>query len=106
MSATFNWTITAMDCLSQSQGNADVVIIAHWNCFGEESGQSSNVYGTCSIPYTGNSFTPYEQLTQNQVLGWVWSNGVNQSETEQMVQSTLNNLISPPVITPPLPWSQ
>lgn len=30
------WTIDAIDCYPQSQGNADVVYNAHWSCTGSD----------------------------------------------------------------------
>jgi len=102
---TFTWTITAMDCYPQEQGNADVVFNVHWTCAGEQDGQTASVYNTCQVPYAGGQFTPYENLTQEEVLGWIWANGVDKTVTEEAVQSMINNLINPPVITPPLPWS-
>jgi hypothetical protein len=105
MATTYNWTVTAMDCYPQDQGNADVVFTVHWSCTGINDEYSVNVYGTCGIPYAGGSFTPYEDLTQNEVLGWIWDNGVDKDETEANVERQIQNLINPPVVTPPLPWS-
>ena len=105
MSATFTWSVTAMDCYAVEQGNADVVFNVHWTCAGEQDGQTASAYSTCQIPYAGGQFTPYEDLTQAEVLGWIWANGVDKDVTEETVQTMINNLINPPVVTPPLPWS-
>ena len=105
MSTTFNWSVTAMNCLPLEQGNSDVVITVHWSCTGVNGDYSTNVYGTCGVPYSGGNFTPYEDLTQDEVLGWVWSNGVDKDEIEANVERQIQDLINPPVITPPLPWS-
>jgi hypothetical protein len=102
---TITWTITAMDCYPQESGNTDVVFNVHWTCAGTDGTYNASVYSTCNIPYTGTSFTPYEDLTQDEVLGWVWANGVDQAATEAAVQQQINNQINPPVITPPLPWA-
>ena len=104
MSATFTWSVTAMDCYAVEQGNADVVFNVHWTCAGEQDGQTARVINTCQVPYAGGQFTPYEDLTQAEVLGWIWANGVDKDITEEAVQSMINNLINPPVVTPPLPW--
>jgi hypothetical protein len=53
---------------------------------------------------TGTTFTPYADLTQEQVLGWVWDNGVDKDATEAAVQQQIDYQINPPVVTPPLPW--
>jgi hypothetical protein len=51
------------------------------------------------------TFTPYAQLTESQVLGWIWANGVDQTATEAAVAQQIQNQINPPVVTPPLPWA-
>jgi hypothetical protein len=105
MSTTFNWAVSAMDCLPQEQGNADVVFNVHWTCAGTDGDYSASVYATCGIPYAGGSFTPYEDLTQEEVLTWIWANGVDKDATEEAVEQQIENQINPPVVTPPLPWS-
>lgn len=106
MTATFNWTVTAMDCYPQVGSETDVVFTVHWTCSGTQDTYSSSVYSTCSVPApSGSSFTPYADLTQAQVLGWIWTNGVDQAATEAAVQTQINNQINPPVVTPALPWA-
>ena len=102
---TITWTITAMDCYPQESGNTDVVFNVHWTCAGTDGTHNASVYSTCTVPGPGNPFTPYDQLTQQQVLGWIWANGVDQAATEAAVQTQLDNQINPPVVTPALPWA-
>lgn len=104
---TTTWTVTAMDCYPQEGGETDVVFNVHWTCSGVQDTYSGSVYSTCSVPApSGGAFTPYADLTQDQVLGWIWANGVDKAATEAAVQQQINNQINPPVVTPPLPWSQ
>ena len=106
MTTTTNWTVTAMDCYPQEDGNTDVVFTVHWTCAGTDGTYNASVYSTCSVPApTGSSFTPYADLTQQQVLGWIWANGVDQSATEAAVDQQIQAQINPPVVTPPLPWA-
>lgn len=100
------WIIEWMQCKPTEGDLTNVVITAGWRCNGEQDGQIASVYGTCSFSQPGDPFTPYADLTQEQVLGWCWDNGVDKGATEAAVQNKLNNLINPPVITPPLPWVQ
>jgi hypothetical protein len=103
---TITWTVTAMDCYPQEGGNTDVVFNVHWTCAGTDGTYNASVYSTCAVPApTGSAFTPYDQLTQDQVLGWVWANGVDKFTTEAAVVQQIDNQINPPVVTPPLPWS-
>ena len=100
------WTISALDCKPQEGNLTDVVITAHWSCTGTQDDKTASVYATCSFSQPGDPFTPYADLTQDQVLGWCWSSGVDKDATEAAVQTQLDNLINPPVVTLPLPWVQ
>ena len=110
MDATITWTVTQMDCYPQADGEKDVVFVVHWTCAGsqESNGKtySASVYSTCGVTYVaGTPYTPYADLTQDQVLGWIWTSGVDKDATEAAVQAQINNQINPPVVQPPLPWS-
>lgn len=105
---TFTWTITALNCLPLADGVTNYAVTAHWTCSGTDGTYTSSAYSTCSFPApTGptNQYTPYADLTQDQVLGWVWTNGVDKDTTEAAVQSMLDNQINPPIVTPKLPWA-
>jgi hypothetical protein len=103
----YTWTVTQMDCYPQADGQADVVFTVHWTCAGTDGTYNASVYSTQAVTYTaGSTYTPYADLTQDQVLGWVWSSGVDKTATEVAVGQMIENQINPPVVTPPLPWSK
>jgi hypothetical protein len=102
---TITWNISVLDCLPQSAEGADYVVTAHWQCTGVDGDYSGSVYSTCSFAVVeGTSFTPYANLTQAQVLGWVWANGVDKDATEAAVEGQIEAQKNPPVVSPPLPW--
>lgn len=106
MPATITWTISQLDCYPQADGHTDVVTTAHYQCTGVQDTFTSQVYSTCSFPPPeGPDWTPYDQLTQDQVLGWCWENGVDKAATEAAVQTQIDNQITPVIVSPPLPWS-
>ena len=109
MSTVITWNISQLDCVPQAPEGADYVVTAHWQCMGvEESGglnYSSQVYSTTSFAVVEGAFTPYADLTQDQVLGWCWANGVDKAATEAAVQQQIDNQINPPIVAPPLPWA-
>lgn len=106
MTATITWTVTAMDCYPQADNQTDVVFTVHWTCSGVQGDYNGSVYSTTALPApTGSEFTPYNQLTQEQVLGWVWANGVDKDATEANVQAQIDSQINPPVVALPLPWA-
>ena len=100
---TITWVISALDC-STTETNPDTVITAHWSCNGTDGTYNASIYSTCSFSAPEGTFTPYAELTQEQVLGWCWANGVDQTATEAAVEQQIQNQINPPVVTPPLPW--
>jgi len=110
MTATITWTIEWMQTTTTTANPPEQVITAGWRCNGAQTANSvdytGTAYGTCSFTYTpGEPFTPYADLTQDQVLGWCWANGVDKTATEANVQVQIDNQINPPVIQPPLPWA-
>jgi hypothetical protein len=65
---------------------------------------SGQVYSTTSFAVVEGAFTPYADLTQAQVLGWIWANGVNKTATEAAVEGQIETQKNPPIVAPPLPW--
>ena len=102
---TITWVIDWMQCKPTEGSNTDVVVIAGWTCNGSQDAYTATLSGTAFFPMPEGSFTPYDQLTQEQVLGWCWANGVNQAAVEASVQTSIDNQINPPVVTLPLPWA-
>lgn len=111
MSTTITWVIEWMQTTPTTATPPETVITAGWRCNGAETAGTPAVnynatsYGTASFPAPEGSFTPYADLTQDQVLGWCWANGVDQTAVEASVQGQIDNQINPPVIQPPLPWA-
>jgi hypothetical protein len=91
---------------------SDVVITADWRCNGTETigtgddakTYSGTCYGSASFAPPSENFTPYEDLTEQQVLDWCFANGVDKTAIEANVTQQINDQINPPVIAPPLPW--
>ena len=105
MTTQITWIIEQLDVKPTEGSYTDVVITAHYRCNGTDGQYNGTVYGTCSFSQPGDPFTPYDQLTQDQVLGWCWASGVDKDATEAAVQTQIDNQINPPVVSPPLPWA-
>ena len=101
---TLSWIIERL-LVKPTEGTlTDVVITADWRCNGTQDQYSGTCYGSTSFAPPSESFTPYEDLTQDQVLNWCFANGVDQKAIEANVTAQIENQINPPVIAPPLPW--
>jgi hypothetical protein len=99
-----SWIIERLLTKPVEGSYTDVVITADWRCNGSQESYSGTCYGSCSFAPPTGSFTPYPDLTQDQVLGWCYANGVDQAAIEANVTAQIENQINPPIIAPPLPW--
>jgi hypothetical protein len=93
-----NWNIVQLD-----RKTADgFVTTAHWTCTATDGDFSASAYG--SVGFSGDLVTPYENLTQEQVLGWVWEQ-IDKAEIEanltKQIQAQKN-----PVSVAGVPWNE
>jgi len=102
---TINWIIERLLVRKVEGTYSDVVITADWRCNGTQDQYSGTCYGSASFAPPSENFTPYPDLTEAQVLGWCFSNGVDQAAIEANVSLQIENQINPPIIAPPLPWA-
>ncbi len=102
---TVSWIIERLLVKPTEGSYTDVVITADWRCNGSQDSYSGTCYGSCSFAPPTGSFTPYPDLTQEQVLDWCFANGVDKTAIEANVTQQINNQINPPVVSLPLPWA-
>jgi len=98
------WIIERLLVKPTEGSETNVVITADWRCNGSQDQYSGTCYGSCSFAPPSGSFTPYDQLTEQQVLDWCFANGVDKTSIEANVTQQINDQINPPIIAPPLPW--
>jgi len=104
----FTWKVTSMSVLPKQGGETDVVVLAVYNVTGAKDQTIAGISGAQKFTYTGGEFTPYEDLTEQQVIGWVQSalgeNGVN--SIYACIDGQINSILNPPPTpqTQPLPW--
>jgi len=99
------WKIESMTVKPQDGSHTDVVVTAAWRCT-DSSGQfTASHYGTVGFAAPGDTFIAYQNLTEADVLGWAWANGVDKTEVEANVARELDMAVNPPTVSKPLPWS-
>ena len=107
MTTTNTWNVVKMDAYPQEAGETDVVFNVHWTLTGTDGTYTGYVYGTQGVTIDPDApFTPYDDLTEAQVIGWVQeAMGAEQvAAYEASVAQQIADQINPPVVTPPLPW--
>ena len=109
MATTFTWSILEMQT-ANVDNLQNFVCSATWELTGDDG---KNISSTSSIfgykPEDVTGFTPYNQLTQDQVLGWIKNRlgadgiahfeGIVQKQLDDMSENTINPEPQP------LPWS-
>jgi hypothetical protein len=96
----YNWQVVQMDRLT-SDG---FVVTVHYNVSATEGDYSASTYGTVGFTeQPDESYTPYEELTQEQVVGWV-QDALNKDTVEASLAGQIEALKHPTQATG-LPWS-
>lgn len=109
MPITYNWTIAQMDTYPEYEGQTDVVFTVHWRLDGTDGKYAAGVYGSVGLTVDpGAKLTPYTQLTEEQVVGWVEAAlGEKQvAAYRENIAKQIADQANPPVVTPPLPWAE
>jgi len=103
---TFTTTVTQMYTLPQVDGQTDVVVNVNYLTTGVDGANTAEIgFNQQYTIQQGEAFTPYAQLTQAQVVGWVDPQTI--SNMEACVQGQIDSMINPPVspTSQALPWS-
>lgn len=108
MAIAYNWQVVQMNEYPEFDGEQDVVFQVHWTLTGTEGEYTGSVYGSTGVTLDAEShFTPYNELTLEQVIGWVQDAlGAEQvAALEANVAQQIADQINPPVVSLPLPWA-
>ena len=100
MTTSFNWSIVNMDRLTAD----GFVVTVHYNVSATDGTYNASTYGT--VGYTeqpGETYVPYADLTQAQVVGWVQTS-LGKDTVEDSLQSQIDAQINP-VQESGTPWS-
>lgn len=108
MTITNTWAVVQMDAYPEYEGATDVVFTVHWTLNRTDGEYAVGVYGSQGLTLDPEgSFMPYEDLTQEQVIGWV-HNAMGEEQVaayEAAVIKQIDEAKNPPVVNPPLPWA-
>jgi hypothetical protein len=100
MTTSFNWSIVNMDRLTAD----GFVVTVHYNVSATDGTYNASTYGT--VGYTeqpGETYVPYSELTQDQVVGWVQTS-LGKDTVEASLQSQIDAQKNP-VQASGTPWS-
>jgi len=96
---TTTWTITQTDYETAT----GFITTAHWTATAVDGDYTASVYSTCSFAAAEPSI-PYADVTEAEVLQWVWDSGVSKDATEAALAQNIE-LQKNPVTAQGTPWS-
>jgi len=94
------WTIATLERDIATGG----VLVAHWRASEVDGDYSASTYSICNFTYNPEdpSFIPYDDLTEEMVLGWVWGE-VDKAATEAILAANIAEQKNP-VTADGVPW--
>jgi len=109
MTISYQWAVNSMTAYPEAEGEQNVVFQIAWVLSATDGTYNSAAYGSVVTTYVaGTPFTPYDQLTLDQVNGWVADalgpEGIAKAQADCDAAIEAQQDTSKPV-TPPLPWN-
>lgn len=102
------WKVTDLLVKPQVDGFTNVVYIVNWLVTDTDGVNEVRKGGKTEVPLpAGDTFIPYDQLTENQVINWVKNvlGSEEVSSIEADLQAQLAYIANPPIVSVPLPWA-
>jgi hypothetical protein len=99
MTTTTTWTITDTNYETKN----GFITTAHWTASAVDGDYTASIYSTCSWA-DGSPTVPYSDVTETEVLQWVWDSGVDKDATEAALAQNIE-LQKNPVTATGTPWS-
>ena len=109
MTNSYQWSVNSMTAYPEAEGEQNVVFSISWVLSATDGTYNSAAYGSVDTTYVaGSPFTPYDQLTIDQVNGWVATalgpEGIAKAQADCDAAIAAQQAPDLPV-TPPLPWN-
>jgi hypothetical protein len=102
MAITYEWKIDQCEHVVAT----GFITTAHWRCNAVDSELSASVYGSAgfSTEEGQDPEIPYADVTEQDVLDWIWANGVDKEATEENLANQIDALKNP-VSESGTPWA-
>lgn len=102
MTNDIKWSITLTEYTNDTDKG---IVTAHWCVTAQDGEYTASAYGSAGFTPDPDApdFVPYDQLTESDVLGWVWGS-VDKTETEANLAKQIQEKKAPKTQSG-LPWT-
>jgi hypothetical protein len=109
MTINYTWAVTGMKTIGINDGAGNYVVQTYWTKTGTDENDNTGTFNGAT-PFDSNpqqqNFIPFEQLTEEIVIGWIkqvvvgdYAQHVNAQIMKQIAEKTT------PVTNTPMPWA-
>lgn len=116
MTITYTWRIDPLETKPIDGGLTNVVSVAHWQLTGldDVTQATASCYGAATFGAANpESFTAYDDLTEDQVKGWILSLAAEEGQTLEQVEQSwkdkvaagINEILNPSIVAKISPWN-
>lgn len=108
MANTYTWKVSKLECYPQKDSRDNVVFNVHCQVFGSDGQLEVSRFCSQKVEYVPQApFTEFAKLSESQVVQWAKdAMGEQQvAQIESWLDSKLDEINNPKVISPSLPWA-
>lgn len=95
----YTWNVVQMERLTTD----GFVVTCHYTVSAKDGDYTASTYGTVGYTQEADDFTPYEDLTKEQVIGWV-QNSLGKDTVEESLATQIEAQKNP-VQESGVPWA-
>ena len=101
-----NWKISQLTTYPEVEGQTNFVCSAAWNVSDADGEFTGSLNGSTAFKLDPDApYTPFNQLTESQVLAWVWASmGEDAKAAAEADVAAQIEYAKLQAQTPPLPW--
>jgi hypothetical protein len=100
----YNLNIKQLRVAKELDNKQDFVVEVDWEYMASEGSATCARYGTASFSQPGDSFIPFDDLTEDIVKSWVVSL-VDIAKLQASLSEQINDILDPKVSVVPFPWN-